>query len=227
MLSNSFEIEGVEDGEYAIVIEGLPEGAFVPGSIFVANGSFDLELLITDLIGSGLYTLSITVYGEDGNVVFSTTDFMLDIAASTGESEAPAEQMPATPTPQVPPPAPTAPPATMNLVIGQTSFTQNGMASQAAQAPFIDPDTNRTMVPLRTIAEGLGAAVSWDDATRTVTITRNGQVLPLPLDVPFPNGMGTPMVVGDRTFVPVNYIAQMLGAEVTWNEATQSVTITQ
>ena len=31
---------------------------------------------------------------------------------------------------------------------------------------------DRTMMPLRAVVEGLGLAVSYDDATRTITITR-------------------------------------------------------
>ena len=32
--------------------------------------------------------------------------------------------------------------------------------------------SGRTMVPARVIAESLGATVNWDNASRTVTITR-------------------------------------------------------
>jgi len=84
------------------------------------------------------------------------------------------------------------------------------------------------MVPLRTVAEALGAQVNWIEATRTVTITgADGQLLSLQLDAPLPDGMGTPMIVNERTFVPIAYIAQMLGANVRWDEAARAVYIQQ
>ena len=100
------------------------------------------------------------------------------------------------------------------------------------QAPIIHND--RTMVPLRAIFEALGAEVEWDAPTRTVvskkgnttvsmtidsdTLYKNG--LPIYLDVPA-------MLVGDRTLVPVRAVSEALGAKVDWDEATQSVIITE
>jgi hypothetical protein len=81
------------------------------------------------------------------------------------------------------------------------------------------------MVPLRVIAEALGADVNWLAETRTVTIAANGQFLQIQLDTPLPDGMGTAMIVNDRTFVPVAYIARMLGADVRWDGDSRAVYI--
>ena len=98
---------------------------------------------------------------------------------------------------------------------------------QAEAAPFIDPGYNRAMVPLRLVAEALGAHVGWEAATRTVTVATAGQVISLILDEPLPGGMGMPMIVNGRTFVPITYIAQHLGADVRWDAAAQAVYIQQ
>jgi hypothetical protein len=103
----------------------------------------------------------------------------------------------------------------------------NGVQAQGDAAPFIDPVYNRTMVPLRLIAEALGAHVSWIEESRTVVISANGQGLRLQLDVPLPDGMGVPMIVNDRTFVPIAYIAQTLGATVQWDDVNRAVFIIQ
>ncbi len=50
-------------------------------------------------------------------------------------------------------------------------------------APYIDGNS-RTMVPLRAIGEALGASVSWDEATRLVTLVRHGTTLHLTIDRP-------------------------------------------
>ena len=91
--------------------------------------------------------------------------------------------------------------------------------------PFIDTVANRTMVPLRAIAEGLGAEVDWDDVTRTVSITREGQTAYVTIDAPLPGGMGTAVMQNDRTFVPVRYVSEVLGAEVRWDDVNRAVYI--
>ncbi|MCL2094649.1 copper amine oxidase N-terminal domain-containing protein [Candidatus Saccharibacteria bacterium] len=112
---------------------------------------------------------------------------------------------------------------TIVLTIGSTAYTINGVLHQADAAPFIA--SSRTMVPLRLIAEALGAEVSWDGATQTVTIAKGNVSLSLVVGVPLPGDMGTPALVGDRTFVPLAYVAQALGAAASWDGNAQAVTI--
>lgn len=91
---------------------------------------------------------------------------------------------------------------------------------------------NRTMVPLRKIFEAMGAVVDWDDNTQTVTATKDSERVIATinnknvyisgetkiLDVP-------PMVVNDRTLVPVRFVAESFGANVDWVDNTQTVVI--
>ena len=79
------------------------------------------------------------------------------------------------------------------------------------------------MVPLRIIAEAMDAAVRWEGGTRTVYITRGGVEVRLPIDVPLPGDMGTPTIVNDRTFVPLRYVSEVLGARVRWDDSTRAV----
>ena len=87
--------------------------------------------------------------------------------------------------------------------------------------PFIKDD--RTMVPIRFVAEAMGAEVEWIDETRTVIIEKDGTHLQLQIDVPLPDGMGTPVIVANRTFVPVRYVTEMLGANVRWDDLARAV----
>lgn len=59
----------------------------------------------------------------------------------------------------------------IGLQIGNTSGVINNNVMILDAAPYIK--NSRTMVPLRFIAEGLGAQVEWDGTTRTVTLTIN------------------------------------------------------
>ncbi|MCL2548026.1 MAG: stalk domain-containing protein, partial [Symbiobacteriaceae bacterium] len=44
----------------------------------------------------------------------------------------------------------------------------NGIDHELLVAPYIDPSTERTLVPLRAVSEGLGASVFWDQVWRSV-----------------------------------------------------------
>jgi hypothetical protein len=87
------------------------------------------------------------------------------------------------------------------------------------------------MVPFRAIAEGLGAEVGWEEATRTVVFIRDGQSHRLPIGTPLLDEvgeyMGTPIIVADRTFVPLRHVSEVFGAVVRWEAATQAVYITE
>jgi hypothetical protein len=131
-----------------------------------------------------------------------------------------------------PPEAVTAaqPPANnleLQFGIGSTEYSRNGQPLPGESAPFIDPQSNRAMLPLRVIAEALGAEVGWEDETRTVTITLGDASTSLVIDENLPDGMGRPVIVNSRTFVPVRYVAETLGAAVEWDDVNQEVYIYQ
>lgn len=67
---------------------------------------------------------------------------------------------------------------TISLNIGSTQATVNGQQQVLDVAPFLVG--SRTLVPLRFIAQSLGAAVDWNDQTSTVTITGGGNRAPQP-----------------------------------------------
>jgi len=100
-------------------------------------------------------------------------------------------------------------------VIGDSTFTHNGITVVGDAAPFIVD--GRAHIPLRVIAEALGAEVVWDNRTRTGYMTLNGVTISIVIDMPLPDGMGTPVVINGRTFVPGRYISETFGATVRWD----------
>lgn len=112
---------------------------------------------------------------------------------------------------------------TIRLVIGSTQYTHRGAIRTAEVAPFISE--GRTMVPLAIVTEALGGQVSWNEVTRTVTITADGISFELVVGRSLPGGMGTPVIVDGRTFVPVSYVSDMLGATVRWDGDNSAVYI--
>ena len=67
---------------------------------------------------------------------------------------------------------------TVSLTIGSNQAVVNGQSTTLDVAPFIVGA--RTLVPLRFIAQSLGATVNWNDSTSTVTINGGGQPAPAP-----------------------------------------------
>jgi len=109
----------------------------------------------------------------------------------------------------------------LRLVIGQHLHLYRGVPVLNDVAPFMAD--NRTMVPLRLIAEALGASVYWDAANRSVDISLGTESLTLTIDSPLPDDMGTPVIVSNRTFVPARYVSEMLGATVRWDIGNSAV----
>jgi hypothetical protein len=47
------------------------------------------------------------------------------------------------------------------------------------------------------------------------------------IDVPLPSGMGTPVIINQRTMIPLRYVSESLGAEVDWNPDTRTIDISR
>jgi len=117
--------------------------------------------------------------------------------------------------------------------------------------PFINAD-NRTMVPLRAVAEALNLNVSWDAAAQTAVFEGYAAGYnPAYRSVRFPVGSdtvtvvdyesamnkGTPIATGTvkmdtaavnvdgRVYAPVRYLAEAFGHQVSWDGATKTAVI--
>ena len=116
-------------------------------------------------------------------------------------------------------PAPLPPQVVNRLIftVGDARYSLNNRFYTAVGSPFIDPATNRMMVPLHTIAEATDTVVEWYDNTRSVIIYLPTGVLMLPIYEPLPDGMGMPMMIDGRVFVPLRFVMDVLGKTVTWD----------
>jgi hypothetical protein len=105
-------------------------------------------------------------------------------------------------------------------------------------ATFSEPEAaivnNRTMVPIRWIAENLGADVEWTAATKTITMTRAATtvIMHLGSKTAAVNGRAVamdvaPYAASDRTIIPARYVAEFFGQKVTWNAASRRVDIAE
>ena len=91
---------------------------------------------------------------------------------------------------------------------------------------------NRTLVPIRAIMEAMGGSVEWNNDTKEVTLTYNGDVIKLTIDsvTAYLNGaVGyldvAPVIINNRTMLPIRYIAEGFNFRVKWTQETKTVTI--
>jgi len=122
---------------------------------------------------------------------------------------------------------------TLKLVIDSNVSYINNSKFILDSPPFIDPKTNRTLVPIRFISEAFGADVQWDGISRVVTVSLNNRVVKLQIgnnqalvDDKFVPLEQPPVIVKGRTFVPIRFIAETFGADVQWDGTTKTITIT-
>ncbi len=106
--------------------------------------------------------------------------------------------------------------------------------------PYIEE--GRVLVPFRAIAEALKMNVSWDGETRTVIAMRSdlGIVLQIDNEKAFVNKVNAEgvsetseiildvpaRIKEDRTYIPLRFFSENVGATVEWNGETRTVTIT-
>lgn len=118
---------------------------------------------------------------------------------------------------------PAAAAKTIILQIGSTAVLVDDQAIINDVAPVIHND--RTLVPIRVITEALGGQVAWNEAAKEVALTVNGKEIKMTIGKVLEKYGVAPVIIGGRTFVPVRFVADELGAVTTWDDATKTVAI--
>ena len=120
----------------------------------------------------------------------------------------------------------------------QIAVILDGRAMEFDVAPAVIED--RAMVPMRVIFEALGAEVEWLETDQIIIAAKNGIFVSLKIgsNVMIVQDLANhteqtrlqldspPVIVGERTLVPVRAVSESLGAAVKWNPETDTVHIT-
>jgi len=125
-------------------------------------------------------------------------------------------------------------PTTLLIRIGDPKVTVNGDLKEFNPPAYIDND--RTMVPLRLIAEAFFTRVDWNDTDKSITVRDCDKVAQFwigkntvrisdsdgerfeAIDTP-------PQITDDRTFIPIRAVSEILGGIVSWDAPTKTVGI--
>ena len=97
-------------------------------------------------------------------------------------------------------------------------------------APIIQ--NSRTMLPIRIVAENLGAYVGWNGEQRKVTTEKAGTYIEIFIGSSYAKVNGKTVILdspafisNDRTYLPVRFVAENLGATVLWDDYSRDVVI--
>ena len=96
----------------------------------------------------------------------------------------------------------------------------------------VQVQNGRTMVPIRDLAEKLGADVEWVQESQQIVMTRAGSTVTMTLGETAADVDGTavemdaaPYAVEGRTLIPARYVAEFFGQKVTWDQEKQLVVV--
>ena len=172
------------------------------------DGNFELQLTLTQ----GTNTITIEAVDKLGNKTTKT----VTLSYNTSQSKS----------------------YIITLKVGDPHIAINGIEKNIdAQGSKPIIKNSRTLVPIRVIIESLGGTVEWDNTQKKVTITLGYNTIELWIGNPIAkvNGVDTPIdstnskvvpeIINGRTYLPLRFISENLGASVDWDSKTQTITI--
>jgi hypothetical protein len=131
-------------------------------------------------------------------------------------------------------PAPGEENKTATFVVGESKYTLEGVEITMDVAPYIKD--GRTFLPIAYVAQACGISTNnivWDAANQTVTLMKGDKVVQLKIGSTtlLVNGAAltldaAPEINNSRTCLPVALVARAFGESVSWDAATQTITIT-
>ena len=123
------------------------------------------------------------------------------------------------------------------MKIGSDTIVHKDGELKLDTAPFIADGT--TFIPIRGLLELMDAKIEWDGEVQGITIkkdmteiymqiqNRNVFVTKIRSGKERYSLIAAPRIKDSRTFIPVRFISEHLGYNVSWNGETQEITITK
>ncbi len=119
----------------------------------------------------------------------------------------------------------------ITLTVGSLYIDVFGKLVKNDVTAILTPE-GRMMLPIRVIAEALGADVDWDPDLQKVTITKGDTIIEIFIgaEYAYVNGEKVALdsaafIKDNRTYLPVRFVSEYLGADVNWYAGSKTVTI--
>lgn len=113
---------------------------------------------------------------------------------------------------------------------GQIRINLDGVDIACDSPPVIID--GRTLVPARAVFEAMGGNVEWNEVSREVTITVRDVDVKLKIDskTAYINGSDKRLdvpakIIKNRTMIPIRFVSEAVGSEVSWDEKNRIVGI--
>ena len=197
----------------------------------------------TGLAAGKTYTYRVCAYNASGNSSYSN-----EVTVTTaGETTTPPGGTTTPPGGTATPPGGTGTPTagagpgatqtTIELRVDDIFYSVNGQGKEMDAPPVAI--NGRTLLPIRYVAEPLGASVGWNAGEQKATVTLGSRVIELWIgnnravvdgvetQIDASNPDVVPMVLPPgRTMLPLRFVAEALGCDVGWDGLTKTVTVT-
>ena len=102
-------------------------------------------------------------------------------------------------------------------------YVVNGVSKPLTAAPYISD--GRTLVPVRVIAEALGASVNYNSEHKQITIKKDDERFYMEVGKTIEGFDSAPEIVNGTTFVPIRYVSEKLKCKCVFNSASKEVII--
>lgn len=117
----------------------------------------------------------------------------------------------------------------ITFTVGDSVLNINGNKVEV-QTPCVENGV--TLVPLRVISEAFGAQIEWIAETKTIILKYDEVVLTLKIDNNMADVNGqqqqmllAPKIVNGSTMVPLRFITETFGADVSFDDKTKAITV--
>jgi hypothetical protein len=116
----------------------------------------------------------------------------------------------------------------VRLTIGSNKIIVNDKEEIIDAPPFIDQESNRTLIPARFIVEPIGGSITFNQEEQKVTIERKENCIELWIGKSIavvngeevkidPQSSLSPMIRYGRTFLPLRFVSENIGFKVDWD----------
>ncbi len=118
-----------------------------------------------------------------------------------------------------------------NNISKDISINVNGNQLEMSHSPQIIE--NSTLVPLRDISDALDIDIKWNESTRTINVYGANDTYTLEIDNHTVQSEHhntillnvAPTIIENKTFVPIRFIAESMGADVLWDDVSKTISI--
>lgn len=124
---------------------------------------------------------------------------------------------------------------TIELTLGNPYMKVNGVSREIDPGKGTAPETKdgRTCLPIRAVAEAMGATVGWDNAEKKVTLMRGEITVEMWIGKKIVRVNGKDQTIDvapyssatGRTMIPLRFAGESLGGVIAWDNPTKTATI--